>query len=321
MKLSIITPVYNREDCIERCIDSVIKAIGSTTKGDVEQIIVDDGSKDRTADRIRPYTEKYTHIHFERFPKNKGTNAARNAAIAAATGDFCIILDSDDFFVDSALETIFSTLELYPGYKHYMFAPDDCVEYYRTNPIINGAATKIILYSDFLNGRIGRDFIHVIATATLHKFPFIENLRTYEGLFFLQFYREAEKMFFCNKVVTIRERGRADSVSLDFLRTSKAVIKRNVSCLELRMEWFKEDYISMGITRQLYATYKGLVENHLLLSQYEKAQAWATEWEQQGGNIPSTYKWIMRLHLGFIFRMLLKEYLLLKYKVLKKKFN
>lgn len=61
------------------------------------------------------------------FAENKGTNAARNAAIMTATGDYCIILDSDDYFDDNALLTINQTVISHPEYKHFMFAPDDVI--------------------------------------------------------------------------------------------------------------------------------------------------------------------------------------------------
>lgn len=177
---------------------------------------------------------------FVRFPHNRGTNAARNEAIRKARGEWCIILDSDDYFVDDALETISQTMEASPQYKHYMFAPDDMQSYFKENLIIKGAEQKVLLYPDFLNGYIAGDFIHVCNTEILRKHSFDERLRIYEGLFFLMFYRDARKMFFTNKVVTVRERNREDSVSKDFLRTNDEVIKRNVLYEELLKENFQD---------------------------------------------------------------------------------
>lgn len=128
MKFSIITPVYNREDCIERCLLSVVKQ----QKWDIEfeHIVVDDGSSDNTKAIIEDYANRYPHISFIHFEKNKGTNAARNKAIEKASGDFCIILDSDDYFVDEALKIINNTIQKNKLYKHYLFAPDDRINYY-----------------------------------------------------------------------------------------------------------------------------------------------------------------------------------------------
>ena len=81
MKYSIITPVFNREDCVARCLDSVVENLKWGIE--LEHIVVDDGSHDSTANIVQRYAMKYPHIHFIKFDKNRGTNAARNAAIAS----------------------------------------------------------------------------------------------------------------------------------------------------------------------------------------------------------------------------------------------
>src|SRR5574344_1490748 len=128
MKFSIITPVYNREDCIKRCLDSVIENLRWGIS--IEHIVVDDGSKDKTPQIIDQYAKKYEHIKFFLFSQNRGTNAARNKAIEVASGDFCIILDSDDYFVNDAIKIINENIELFSGYKHYLFTPNDRAEYF-----------------------------------------------------------------------------------------------------------------------------------------------------------------------------------------------
>ena len=104
MNYSIITPVYNRADCVARCLDSVIRNLQWGVE--LEHIVVDDGSHDETPKIVQNYADKHPHIKFIPFSQNRGTNAARNAAIAAATGEYCIILDSDDYFVDEAINFI-----------------------------------------------------------------------------------------------------------------------------------------------------------------------------------------------------------------------
>ena len=58
---------------------------------------------------------------------------------------------------------------------------------------------------------------------------FDESIRIYEGVFFLRFYKEAERIYFCKKVITIRERGRNDSVSKETLRTNTSIIQREIT--------------------------------------------------------------------------------------------
>ena len=89
MKYSVITPVYNREDCVSRCIESVKR---QTLRGYYEHVIVDDGSNDLTAKICKGYAKNNADIQFVQLPCNQGTNAARNAAVKVAKGEliaFC----------------------------------------------------------------------------------------------------------------------------------------------------------------------------------------------------------------------------------------
>lgn len=89
MKISVIIPAFNAELYIEECIQSVL----DDDYHDLEVIIINDGSTDRTGDIINSFKEPFIHkIH----TKNKGLSAARNTGIEKSTGDFILFLDSDD---------------------------------------------------------------------------------------------------------------------------------------------------------------------------------------------------------------------------------
>ncbi len=60
MKLSVITPVYNRADCVLRCLESVALQIGCGRN--IEHVVVDDGSKDNTAELIRTFADGKPHV-------------------------------------------------------------------------------------------------------------------------------------------------------------------------------------------------------------------------------------------------------------------
>lgn len=317
MIYSIITPVYNREDCISRCIDSVINQLKFGVQ--IEHIIVNDGSSDRTSQIVYKYFEKYPHIKYINFNKNKGTNAARNAAIKAANGDFCILLDSDDYFVDNAINIINNVVENNSEYKYFMFAPNDKVDEYKSIPILN-KNHAIISFNDIIKNDIFTDFIHIINTDIIKKYPFNEYLRTYEGVFFLRFYQEAQKMLFSNIIVTIRERKRTDSVSKDFFQINKEVIKRSITSLSLRKEWFKDIYLQIA-PKKLLHIYIQILDNLLRLSDYNKAKQILTEIESLNFTVPKVYKIIYNLKLGNLYFLIKRLYLYMKYYVLKNNFN
>lgn len=314
MKFSIITPVYNREDSICRCIDSVIRNLQWEIP--IEHIIVDDGSTDRTEEYIRTYISNANHIKFIKFSQNKGTNAARNAAIKNATGEYCIILDSDDYFTDTAIKDIATTIQAHPTYRHYLFVPNDMLDVYQKNPLLKDKIEQVITYQDFLTGKVSGDFIHVIETNILQTFPFDEYLRIYEGVFFLRFYREAQNILFTNKIITIRERSRKDSVTRTTIRTNKDIITRKAIATELYIQWYGNDLKKYGYADKLYQNYQSLLENLLLLEDYKKAQRIITTY------LPTTkpiYKIIYHLRLGNLFRIILAIFLKIKYNILNKR--
>lgn len=186
---------------------------------------MDDGSHDETPKIVQNYADKHPHIKFIPFSQNRGTNAARNAAIAAATGEYCIILDSDDYFVDEAINFI-NSIASNQKYMHYCFAADDMVEYYQSCSLLMGKQKAELTFENFLFEEVTGDFVHCIKTETLQKYPFDEDLRIYEGVFFKRFYREAQKILYTNRIVTIRERNRTDSVTRNVLRNDRKQIAK-----------------------------------------------------------------------------------------------
>lgn len=318
MKFSIITPVFNRADCVARCIESVInqKQTGNS-KLEYEHIIVNDGSKDDTDNIVKKYAEKVPNIIYINFKENKGTNAARNAAIKAATGDFCIILDSDDFFVENALETISATMLKKPGYKHYMFAPDDRKDYFDSNELLK--KEQIITFRDFLSQKYSGDFIHVIKREIMQKYPFDESLRIYEGVFFLKFYREAQNICFTNIVVTIRERGREDSVTKEYIKTNKTAINNAIKALEIKLDWYKNDYLELGLINSINDIYKQLLVNYLLVGNYQRSMIIIKIAKKEKYHIPCLHRIIHTMRLGGIYRTIICELLKIKYNLIKTK--
>lgn len=315
---SIITPVYNRADCIMRCMQSVEKSMQTQFGGgNIEHVIVDDGSLDSTASIVEDYAKWHPHVVFVKFPQNRGTNAARNEAIRRARGKWVVILDSDDYFCDTALSDINNTIKANPSFGHYAFAADDMQGYYKDNLIIKGVNRKVLSYPDFLNGYVNCDFIHVMQREVLLRHPFDEELRIYEGLFFLLFYRDVHQVLFTNKVVTVRERQRADSVSRDFIRTKIDIVRKNARSQKLMLQYFGNDLRQLGMVRQLHNIKISLFENYVLLGEYDKAKSVdvGTFW----GRKEKLYHLFCCTHTGWYYRQLLQFYLFIKYKLLKKK--
>lgn len=107
VKLSVIVPVYNVEQYIERCIES----IRNQTLKEIELILVDDGSKDKSGllcDQAAEQDLRIKVIHQE----NTGQGIARNAALKIARGDYIAFVDSDDYVEKETYQKIIEQMEL-----------------------------------------------------------------------------------------------------------------------------------------------------------------------------------------------------------------
>lgn len=105
-KVSVIIPVYNGERFLLECVESVIHQ----TLKEIEIIIVDDGSTDKTPSIIRSLQKKDSRIRSLRLEHNNAGNA-RNAGMKIAKGDFLSFLDADDVFAPEMLEKCAAAME------------------------------------------------------------------------------------------------------------------------------------------------------------------------------------------------------------------
>ena len=106
--ITVIIPLYNHERFIRQAIDSVFQQ----TYPNIELIVIDDGSTDRSAD----VAEAAIHQQQTRMArlirqKNRGPHEAMNAGLAAAKGDFLTFLNSDDFYHPERLSTCLAEME------------------------------------------------------------------------------------------------------------------------------------------------------------------------------------------------------------------
>ena len=107
-KVSVIIPVYNVEQYLRECLNSVIKQ----TLKEIEIICVDDGSTDNSLSILKEYAEKDHRITIIT-QKNLHAGVARNAGLAVAKGEYVSFLDSDDFFELNMLEEMYKKATKY----------------------------------------------------------------------------------------------------------------------------------------------------------------------------------------------------------------
>lgn len=102
--ISIIIPVYGVEKYIAQCLESVI----NQTYKNLEIIVVNDGTKDKSAEIAKEYAAKDSRIKVYDF-KNGGLSVARNRGLEIATGEYISYLDSDDWLDTKMYETLLET--------------------------------------------------------------------------------------------------------------------------------------------------------------------------------------------------------------------
>lgn len=106
MKYSIIIPVYNVEEYLDRCLKSIL----NQTYSNYEVIIVNDGSPDNSDNIIKSYEKE--DKRFKGYKKvNGGLSDARNYGLKYATGDYLIFIDADDYIENNYLEKVNDVLE------------------------------------------------------------------------------------------------------------------------------------------------------------------------------------------------------------------
>ena len=104
--ISVIVPVYKVEDCLDKCVQSIVEQ----TYTNLEIILVDDGSPDSCGAMCEAWADKDSRIKVVH-KKNGGLSDARNAGMKIATGSLISFIDSDDWITPDFLEALLDAME------------------------------------------------------------------------------------------------------------------------------------------------------------------------------------------------------------------
>lgn len=149
--VSIIVPVFNSDPYLSRCLDSIL----TQTFLDFEVLVIDDGSTDSSALKVREYCRKDSRVHLIQ-QENQGQGAARNKALDQAKGDYVLFVDADDEISPCMLENLYQAAENF-GYPQLVFCEieerDDLTgkklrekkEYFPSNCLLSADSTKDLL--------------------------------------------------------------------------------------------------------------------------------------------------------------------------------
>lgn len=199
IKVSVIIPVYNVEQYLEKCLDSII----NQTLKEIEIICINDGSKDKSLNILQEYQRKDSRIKVID-KANEGVSIARNTGINAAVGDYISFIDADDWIQEDFLKELYDTAKAYNSdiacgniirvcnnkkRNKLIYTKKD----YSNDPDIKNSLTKIPIYNFVWNKIYKRETL----AASGVKFP---EGRVYEDIIW-----SIQTVYYLNGVVTVPE--------------------------------------------------------------------------------------------------------------------
>lgn len=177
--ISVVIPVYNRETTLRKCVDSIL----AQTYENIEVILVNDGSTDRSEDICRSYEQADSRVSVIS-KANGGLSSARNAGIDGSHGEYLFFVDSDDWIDSDTLEVLLKTALLkdtdVTGCCAYFNYPNG-TEKSRASTQIDICDTRSLI-KWMLEGGIGAN----AAWGKLFKKSLFENLRFDESCDFCE---------------------------------------------------------------------------------------------------------------------------------------
>lgn len=161
IKVSVVVPIYNVESYIVQCADSII----NQTYGNIEILLIDDGSTDSSGAICDEYAEKDARVKAIH-KVNGGLSSSRECGISAATGDYIMILDGDDWLDTEAIEECVKRVEANPEIECVMFSY--VKEYPESSVITHVLDGDAEFYGDDAEDKIYRRLFGLIGEELAH---------------------------------------------------------------------------------------------------------------------------------------------------------
>lgn len=188
--ISVIVPIYNAEKYLNKCVDSLI----NQTKKELEFILVNDGSTDKTEEIIKSY--KDSRIKYFK-NKNQGIGKTRNFGIEKATGKYIMFLDSDDYLKNNACEILYKSVEktdadlaICDFYKIYDSGAEEKIKLLSFKPTTLRKTPSLVNEINLApwNKLYKKELI------TKNKIKFVENLKYEDAPFVIEAFSKAGKI-------------------------------------------------------------------------------------------------------------------------------
>lgn len=182
IKVSVISPIYNREQWVENLLDN----LQSQTLKEIEFIIVDDGSSDKTYELLQVKTKGDNRFQIMKSPENKGPYHARNIGLAQAKGEYIGFFDCDDKISEDYFESLYKQAQVENANIVYSI-------YNNISHRIKKIQSQSDKFKVLKNGAIW-DKLYKKEYLDTNHISFTEGLYTADNLFVLQAFLQTDKI-------------------------------------------------------------------------------------------------------------------------------
>ena len=236
--ISIIIPVYNAEKYLEQCLDSICQQ----TYKNIEIILVNDGSTDKSETICKNYMEKDNRIQYI-YKENGGPGIARNKGLEIANGQYVMFVDSDDFFYSNdniehivgRINKNHADLIMYNAgtyweedkefIKEGVIIEEECIDKLNADEKFLYILSKGMIYSGVLSKVIKKTVLD--ENAILY-----ENTECEDIVWSLKVYLNVKSIDWCNDLIYVYRKRRSGSRSTKAFTHDNLKIVKDI-CLEI----------------------------------------------------------------------------------------
>ena len=205
-KITVIVPVYNVENYLNKCLDSII----AQTYKNIEIIVVNDGSTDASGEICKEFAEiDHRIIYIEQ--ENAGLSAVRNTGLEIMSGDYVTFVDSDDWIEQDYLETLYKKIVEYQADiavgNYYSFNESEGMFYFHIlgDSYYEKVYDNVSIFENLYDSQEMKSFALISAWGKLYKAGLFEQLRFdigklgEDGYLNQKIYLLAEKIVYIHK--------------------------------------------------------------------------------------------------------------------------
>lgn len=205
-KITVIVPVYNVENYLNKCLDSII----TQTYKNIEIIVVNDGSTDASGEICKEFAEiDHRIIYIEQ--ENAGLSAVRNTGLEIMSGDYVTFVDSDDWIEQDYLETLYKKIVEYQADiavgNYYSFNESEGMFYFHIlgDSYYEKVYDNVSIFENLYDSQEMKSFALISAWGKLYKAGLFEHLRFdigklgEDGYLNQKIYLLAEKIVYIHK--------------------------------------------------------------------------------------------------------------------------